>query len=147
MPENSVKKIVPIISFETGGLSRDELEAIFESMPVDITFADRNDIVTYYNHPNKRIFPRAQSDIGRKAQQCFLQAEGDFLERIEKVNKIVSDLKAGKTPAIELCVNRNGHLIHIRYLPVRDNAKSYAGCIEVVQDITDIKKIDAEKKA
>jgi len=142
MAENSVKKIVPIISFETGGLAREEIEAVFESLPIDITYADKDGIVTYFNRMGRRIFGRTQSDIGKTAQQCFLQAESDILLRVEKVSGIISDLKAGKRHVVELCVNRDGHLMHIRYLPVRDKAKCYAGCIEVVQDITEIKKLN-----
>lgn len=41
MAENSVRKIVPIISFETGGLARDEIEAIFESMPLTFPMLTR----------------------------------------------------------------------------------------------------------
>ena len=37
-------------------------------------------------------------------------------------------------------------MIHIRYFAVRDNNKTYRGVIEVSQDVTEIKKIEGEKR-
>jgi DUF438 domain-containing protein len=39
----------------------------------------------------------------------------------------------------------NGRLIYIRYFAVRKDGE-YLGTIEVTQDITDIKKIEGEKR-
>ena len=36
--------------------------------------------------------------------------------------------------------------IHIRYFPVLDRNGNYIGTLEVVQDITDIKKLEGEKR-
>jgi DUF438 domain-containing protein len=40
----------------------------------------------------------------------------------------------------------NGRLIYIRYFAVRDKEGRYLGTVEVTQDITDIKKIEGEKR-
>jgi len=37
-------------------------------------------------------------------------------------------------------------LIYIRYFAVRDKTGKYLGTLEVTQDITDIKKIEGEKR-
>jgi hypothetical protein len=34
----------------------------------------------------------------------------------------------------------------IRYFPVRDSSGNYIGCLEATQDITDLKKIEGEKR-
>jgi hypothetical protein len=39
-----------------------------------------------------------------------------------------------------------GRLVHIRYFAVRDQNKKYLGTLEVTQDLTDIKKIEGEKR-
>jgi DUF438 domain-containing protein len=40
----------------------------------------------------------------------------------------------------------NNRLIHIRYFAVRDEKRKYLGTMEVTQDLTDIKKIEGEKR-
>jgi len=37
-------------------------------------------------------------------------------------------------------------LIHIRYFAVRDKTGQYMGTMEVTQDLTDLKKIEGEKR-
>lgn len=39
-----------------------------------------------------------------------------------------------------------GRLVLIRYFAVRDKDGNYLGTLEVTQDITDIKKIEGEKR-
>jgi len=62
------------------------------------------------------------------------------------VNKIVESFKAGKKDVAAFWININGRLIHIRYFAVRDKNGEYLGTMEVTQDITDIKRIEGEKK-
>ncbi|MHA1333119.1 MAG: DUF438 domain-containing protein [Candidatus Odinarchaeia archaeon] len=128
------------ISFETGALSKAEIEAIFDTLPVDITFVDKEDTVRYFNQSKERIFPRAKAVIGIKVQQCHPQ------KSIHIVNQILEDFKNGRRDVAEFWINLKGRLIHIRYFAVRDKNKNYLGCLEVTQDITDIKKIEGEKR-
>jgi len=61
------------------------------------------------------------------------------------VNKILEEFKKGKRDVADFWVDMNGRKIYIRYFPVRKNGE-YVGTIEVTQDITDIKKIEGEKR-
>ena len=45
-----------VLQFETGSLSRDEVEAVLDSLPIDISLIDSNDAVKYFNKAEKRIF-------------------------------------------------------------------------------------------
>jgi len=56
-----------ILRFETGTLTKEELEALLDSLPVDITFVDKEDSVKYFNKAEKRVFVRTKAVIGRKA--------------------------------------------------------------------------------
>lgn len=129
-----------VASFETGNLSKEEIEAIFNTLPVDITFVDKDDTVRYFSQSKDRIFVRTKAVLGRKVQQCHPQ------KSIHMVNQILEDFKSGKTDVAEFWINFEGRLIHIRYFPVRNENGEYLGCIEVTQDITDIKKIEGEKR-
>jgi len=126
--------------FETGSLSKEEIEAILNALPVDISFVDANDAVKYFNKAEKRIFVRTKAVIGRKVQLCHPQ------KSVHIVNKILETFKNGKKDVAEFWITMNNRLIHIRYFAVRNKNGKYLGTIEVTQDITEIKKIEGEKR-
>jgi len=133
-------EIEGMVTFETGALSRGELEAIFNTLPVDVTFVDKEDTVRYFSQSKDRIFTRAKAVIGRKVQQCHPQ------KSVHLVNQILEDFKSGRKDAAEFWINFRGRLVYIRYFAVRGKNGDYLGCLEVTQDITDIKKIEGEKR-
>jgi PAS domain S-box-containing protein len=128
------------LQFDTGTLTKEEVEALLNSLPVDITFVDKDDTVRYFNKAEKRIFVRTKAVIGRKVQLCHPQ------KSIHIVNRILDAFKEGKKDVAEFWINFNNRLIHIRYFAVRDKNGKYLGTIEVTQDITDIKNIEGEKR-
>jgi hypothetical protein len=129
-----------MLQFETGSLSKEEVEAILDSLPVDISFVDKNDAVKYFNKADKRIFVRTKAVIGRKVQLCHPQ------KSVHIVNKILEAFKTGKKDSAEFWITMNNRLIHIRYFAVRDKDGKYLGTMEVTQDLTDIKKIEGQKR-
>ncbi|MEW5908973.1 MAG: hemerythrin domain-containing protein, partial [Thermodesulfobacteriota bacterium] len=65
------------------GLSYEQIEAIMETLPLEITFVDAADTVAYFNRLDKsKIFPRTRSAIGRKVDKCHPE------KSIEKVLRI-----------------------------------------------------------
>jgi len=128
------------LQFETGSLSKDETEAILNALPIDISFVDANDTVKYFNKADKRIFVRTKAVIGRKVQLCHPQ------KSVHIVNKILEAFKTGKKDSAEFWITMNNRLIHIRYFAVRDKDGEYLGTMEVTQDLTDIKKIEGQKR-
>ncbi len=128
------------VSLETGSFSLEELEAVLNALPVDITFVDRDDTVRYFSQSKERIFARTKAVIGRKVQQCHPQ------KSVHVVNQILEDFKAKKRDVAEFWIDLKGRLIYIRYFAVRGKDGEYLGCLEVTQDITEIKKIEGEKR-
>jgi PAS domain S-box-containing protein len=128
------------ITLETGSITKEELEVVLNTLPVDLTFVDAEDTVRYFSQSRERIFPRAKAIIGRKVQQCHPQ------ESIHKVNQILDDFRSGQRDIAEFWIQLKEQLIYIRYFAIRDKNKKYLGCLEVTQDITDIKKIEGEKR-
>jgi DUF438 domain-containing protein len=96
--------------------------------------------VSYFNKNGDRIFPRAQSIIGNKVQQCHPK------KSLNKVIEIVETFKNGKRDVANFWINLHDKLIYIRYFAVRDTNGIYLGTLEVSQDITNIKKIEGEKR-
>lgn len=128
------------VTFEAGSLSREELEAILNTLPVDITFVDREDKVRYFNQSEERIFPRTRAIIGRSVQQCHPQ------KSLHVVNRIVEDLRDGRQDVFEFWMNHQGRFVHVRYFSVHDQDGEYLGTLEVTQDVTDIKELVGEKR-
>jgi len=128
-----------ILQFETGSLSKEEVEAILDTLPVDISFVNANDAVKYFNKAEKRIFVRTKAVIGRKVQLCHPQ------KSVHIVNRILEAFKTGKKDVAEFWITMNDRLIHIRYFAVRDRNGEYLGTMEVTQDLTNLKKIEGQK--
>lgn len=129
-----------LLQFENGSLSKEEAETVLDTLPVDVTFVDRDDTVKYFNKAEKRIFVRTKSVIGRKVQLCHPQ------KSVHVVNKIVEAFKTGKKDSAEFWITINDRLIHIRYFAVRDKNGKYMGTMEITQDLTDIKKLTGERR-
>lgn len=51
-----------------GKLNKEILEGMIESLPVDTTFVDKDDIIRHYNRSG--IFGHKPSQIGTKVQDC-----------------------------------------------------------------------------
>ena len=121
-------------------LSREQLEGILEAIPVEISFVDENDLVKLWNKHETRIFKRPISVIGKSVQNCHPK------QSVDKVNQILSDFKSGRQDSAEFWINLGERKVYIRYFAVRDKAGRYLGTLEATQDITEIKKIEGEKR-
>ncbi|TET43261.1 MAG: DUF438 domain-containing protein [Dehalococcoidia bacterium] len=121
-------------------LSREQLEGILEAIPVEISFVDEDDLVKLWNKHETRIFKRPISVIGKSAQNCHPK------QSVAKVNQILSDFKSGRKDSAEFWINLRERKVYIRYFAVRDKAGMYLGTLEATQDITEIKKIEGEKR-
>ncbi len=128
------------LEFETGALSPQEIEGIFNTLPVDITFIGKDEDVKFFSKPGSRIFARPRSVIGRKVQNCHPQ------KSVHIVNRLIEELKNGKRDVARFWINVGGRLVYIRYFPVRGRDGAYLGTLEVTQDVTDVKKLEGEKR-
>ncbi len=129
-----------IMQFENGNLTKEQLDSLLNTLPIEITFVDENDTVRYFNKPEKIIFVRTKAIIGRKVENCHPP------KSLGTVVKIVESFKSGKKNFAEFWINRANRMIHIRFFAVRDPSGKYLGTLEVVQDVTDIQKLQGEKR-
>ena len=128
------------ISLPTGKLRLKELMSVLNTLPVDITFVDNEDKVRYFSDSKERIFLRTKSVIGIKVQNCHPP------QSLETVEKILDSFKEGKRDTVDFWINVEGKFVYIRYFAIRDEAGSYLGTLEVSQDLTEIKKLEGEKR-
>lgn len=126
--------------FDEGYLTVEQVNLLFKTLPIDLTFVDENDKVIFYNRGEERVFPRSAGIIGREVKFCHPpKSVGTVLEIIEK-------FKNGEQNEAAFWINFKDRLIYIRYFAVRDSDKKYRGVIEMSQDITDIKSIEGQKR-
>jgi PAS domain S-box-containing protein len=128
------------LKFETGNLSKEEIEAILDALPIDISFIDKDDRVKYFNKADKRIFVRTKAVLGRSVQLCHPE------KSVHIVNRIIQAFTTGEKNTAEFWIPLKDRLVHIRYFAVRDKNGKYLGTMEVTQDLTDLKKIEGERR-
>lgn len=138
--EEKEKDDVGNIVFETGVLSVKEISAIFNHLPIDVTFVNKDDVVKYFSHSKERIFARTKSVIGRKVENCHPPGS------VHIVEKMVEDFKSGKKDSEDFWINMGPMFVYIRYFAVRDKNGEYMGTLEVTQNIKPIKEIHGEKR-
>lgn len=124
----------------TGEINKEILGAVLNTLPVEITFVDKDDTVQYFNKNSDRIFPRPPAVLGRKVQDCHPK------KSLHKVNQILDDFKNNRGDSAEFWIDLDNRKIYIRYFAVRDENRNYLGCLEVTQDITKIQTIKGEKR-
>ena len=129
-----------IVSLPTGNLQMNELLGLLNTLPVDITFVGKDDAVKYFSDSKERIFVRTKSVLGRKVQNCHPPQSVDVVE------KILTSFKEGTRDSADFWINFQGKLVYIRYFAVRDKEGTYLGTLEVTQDLTEIKKLEGEKR-
>ncbi|HWS29968.1 MAG TPA: DUF438 domain-containing protein [Clostridia bacterium] len=128
------------IHLPTGSFTAKELERIFNTLPVDITFVGKDDLVHYFSQSNERIFPRTTSVIGRNVSDCHPPAS------VHVVEKLVADFKSGAKDSEDFYIRMKDKYILIRYFAVRGEDGEYMGVLEVTQNIAPLQAIAGEKR-
>ncbi|HSD08753.1 DUF438 domain-containing protein [Flavobacterium sp.] len=126
--------------YDEGYMTVEQVNLLLRTMPLDLTYVDENDKVIFYNRGEERVFPRSAGIIGREVKFCHPP------KSVGTVLKILEEFRKGTQNESSFWINYKDRLIYIRYFAVRDVNKNYKGVIEMSQDITDIKKIEGEKR-
>lgn len=140
IPEETTPQNPEKVQLSTGSFTKEQLEAIFSSLPLDITFVDRDDKVAYFSHGKERIFERSKAILGRQVQYCHPPSS------VHIVEKIVNDFKSGAQDSAKFWINFKGMLVHIAYYAVRNEKGEYLGTVELTQDINEYKKTEGERR-
>ena len=128
------------IRFDIGFLNHVELESILNTLPVDITFVDKNDTVKYFNQAKDRFFARTKSVIGRTVQNCHPP------HSVNTVDRILESFKDGSKDTESFWINLKGAFLLISYYAIRDENGEYQGCLEVTQNIQSHRDLEGEKR-
>lgn len=136
----SIENIEGNIPMSMGVLSAVEANAIFNTVPFDMTFVDADNKVKFVTQGKERIFDRPASVIGRPVHLCHPP------QSVHVVMKIVEQLRSGEKDHEDFWINMRGKMVHIRYYAVRDEQGEFLGTLEVTQEITEIRALEGEKR-
>jgi uncharacterized protein len=133
------------IPLQTGALTPDQIALMLTHLPVDISFVDEGNDVRFYSGGKNRIFERTPDVIGRNVLNCH------HPDSVQLVMRLLEDFRNGVRDSAEFWIQMKSdapepRLIHIRYFAVRDSGGQFQGTIEVVQDVTDIRKLQGERR-
>ncbi len=123
------------IEFKTGYLNPEEIYEIIRSLPLELTYADKNDRVRFFTKSKlTKGFPRVKTIIGRRLEYCHPPR----LEGYVKFN--VKLLKEGKFPYREFWTRMGDRIIRVLIAGIRNEKGEYLGTLEIVEDFTEIIK-------
>jgi DUF438 domain-containing protein len=125
---------------ETGELTYEQLTLFVSALPVDCTLIDEHNKVRYFTRPKDRIFPRSPAIIGRDVQNCHPA------ESVEVVNKIIDAFRNKERDVATFWIDMRGKKLLIQYFALRDAQGAYKGTLEVSQDITEIQKLEGQRR-
>ena len=128
------------IRLPTGSFTLKELQAVLNTLPFEVTFVDKDDRVRYFNDRSDMVFLRTKAILGRTVQRCHPK------KSIDVVNRILEDFRGGRRDVAEFWIDFRGRFIHIRYFAVRGEKGEYLGTLEVTQDVTEIRKLEGERR-
>jgi len=128
------------LNLNTGQLTPEQVNLMLMHLPIDMSFVNEQDEVIYYSATPDRIFPRSPGVIGRKVQNCHPP------KSMGMVQKILDEFRAGRRSSADFWIQMQGKFILIKYFAVRDAEGRYRGCLEVSQDVTQIKKLEGQKR-
>jgi hypothetical protein len=124
----------------SGTFTAEELLAIMNNLPVDMTFVGRDDKVKYFSQSRDRIFARTRAILNRDVRHCHPPASAHI------VDKILDDFKSGKEDYAPFWINMGGRMIHIAYFALRNEQGEYLGTLEVSQDLTGYRALEGERR-
>lgn len=129
------------IRVNSGSFSIKELESIFRTLPIDITFVDKDDKVKFFSHGTKKVFDRNRSIIGRDMRLCHPPGS------VHIVEQIIDDFKSGKENKAAFWISSfMGQFVYIEYTALRGTDNEYIGVMEVTQNITELRSLVGDQR-
>ena len=127
------------LNVTTGQLTLDQINLIYQHMPVDLSYVDENELVCFYTDTKHRVFPRSKNVIGRDVKNCHPKAS------VHIVEEIIKKFRSGEQDKAEFWINKPDLFIYIIYYAVRDENGKFRGVLEMMQDCTHIRSLQGSQ--
>ena len=124
--------------WQRGTLTPEQMKLVLRDLPVDISFADENDVLVYWSGTTyKTCDPRY---IGRDVRDCHPKESLPLLE------EILREFKAGTKDVAEGWEQDGERFTYTRYRAVRDDAGAYRGVLEVNQEVAGLRGLEGVRR-
>ncbi|MBR3557586.1 MAG: DUF438 domain-containing protein [Bacteroidales bacterium] len=111
-----------------GHLTLPQLTALLNTIPMEISFVDADNINRFFNEGPK-VFKRPGMAIDREVFSCHPP-------KVEPmVRSIIDSFRSGKADRVPVWMDKGGRTMLVTYLAVRDADRTYLGTVELVQDM------------
>ena len=127
------------LNVTTGQLTLEQINLIYQHMPVDLSYVDENELVCFYTDTKHRVFPRSKNVIGRDVKNCHPKAS------VHIVEEIIKKFRSGEQDKAEFWINKPDLFIYIVYFAVRDENGKFRGVLEMMQDCTHIRSLQGSQ--
>ena len=111
-----------------GHMTVEQIAALFNTIPMEITFVDADNINRFFNEGEK-VFKRPGMAIDREVFSCHPPK----VEQI--VRGIIDDFRNNRRDCVPMWMDKGGRTMLVRYMAVRDRNGKYLGTVELVQDM------------
>ena len=113
-----------------GHLKLDQLEWLLNTIPMEITFVDADNINRYFNESEgQKAFKRPKMALDREVFSCHPP-------KIEPmVRQIITEFRSGRQSSVSIWAEKGGKTMLVNYRAVRDQEGNYLGTAEFVQDM------------
>ena len=129
-----------VLDVAHGKLTLEQINLLYQHMPVDISFVDENELVKFYTDTKHRVFPRSKGVIDREVRNCHPP------KSIHLVEEIIEKFRSGEQSKAEFWINKPDLFIYIVYIAVRDDKGNFRGVMEMMQDCTHIRQLEGEQR-
>lgn len=111
-----------------GHMTLEQLTALLNTVPLEITFIDVDNINRFFNEGPK-VFKRPGMALDREVFSCHPP-------KIEPmVRAIIDDFRHGRKDRVPVWMEKGGRTMLVTYMAVRDKNGKYVGTAEFVQDM------------
>ncbi|MDY0064169.1 MAG: DUF438 domain-containing protein [Bacilli bacterium] len=140
--KEEAKENIPeeLVRLPSGNFTLDELDSLLNTLPLDITFVDKEGHVRYFTQGRERIFDRPLTILGRHVSMCHPPAS------VHVVEEIIESFKSGAKDHEDFWIRMKGAFVYIRYFAIRNRNNEYLGTLEITQNIKEITELEGEKR-
>ena len=116
------------IQLPSGHLTPYQLDAMLNTIPMELTFIDENSVNRYFNDgDDMKLFKRPLMAIDREVFSCHPPKFDPM------VRAIIEDFRSGNRDCVDVWNSRDGQPVLVKYMAVRDKENNYVGTLECVQ--------------
>ena len=123
LPAQTKDNLIPLGG---GHMSPSQIEAVLNTIPLELSFIDDKDINRYFN-AGKKLFKRPANAVDREVYSCHPPKFAAM------ARQVIGDLRSGARDSVDVWMNKDGGPVLVRYMAVRDSSGRFLGTLECVQ--------------